>query len=74
MPKTVVPDLTPRLEAAGKAVADARNHLESERELLRLAVHDAAQEGMSYRAIARAIRGSVALVGKLLGTGDRAEQ
>lgn len=68
MPKTVVPDLTPRLHSTGQALRAAVQHVEAERELLRRAIVDALEEGMSWRAIAAAAGYSVAYVGKLAGT------
>jgi hypothetical protein len=68
MPKTVVPDLTPRLQSCGQGLRAAVAHVDAERELLRRAVVDALEEGMSWRAIAAAAGYSVGYVGKLAGT------
>lgn len=68
MPTQVVSDLTPRLEAAARAVADAESSLRNERELRRRLVNEAVDEGMSQRAIARALGGGTGLVSKILAT------
>lgn len=67
-PKPVVPDLTPRLEAAAAAVRDSEGKLRHERELRRRLVWQAWQEGMSARAIARTLGGGTGLVSKILAT------
>lgn len=74
MPAAVVPDLTPRLEASARAVADAESKLRHERELRRRLVNDAVDEGMSQRAIARALGGGTGLVSKILATPEPDEE
>lgn len=73
VPTTVVPDLSPRLAAAARAVADAESKLAHERELRRRLVNDAVDEGMSQRAIARALGGGTGLVSKILATPEPEE-
>jgi hypothetical protein len=68
LPKTVVPDLEPRLRACGQSLRAAQKTVDAERELLARAVVDALEEGMSWRAIAAASGYSVGYVGKLAGT------
>lgn len=74
MPKTVVPDMEPRLRSCGQSLRAAMAHVDAERELLRRAVIDALEEGMSWRAIAAAAEYSVAYVGKLAGTAGPGDQ
>lgn len=76
MPDTLQPvrDLTPRLEAAARAVRDAESSLRNERELRRRLVVQAADEGMPHRAIARALGGGTGLVSKILATPEPEEE
>jgi hypothetical protein len=64
--KTPRTDLTPRLQKAQAAVSDAEKIVAAERELRRQLVWEAESEGMSQRAIARALGGGTGLVSKIL--------
>jgi hypothetical protein len=70
MPAAVHTDLGPRLEAAGKAVRDAESKLAQERELRRLLVVQAVEEGMAQRQVARHLGGGTGLVHKILAKPD----
>lgn len=53
-PQEVLGDLTPRLEAAARAVADAQDHLRKEQARRNALIVQAVDEGMNHGAVARA--------------------
>jgi hypothetical protein len=73
MPAAVAPvvnDLLPRIEAAAKEVRDSEKLLRADRETRRRLVVEAADAGVSMRAIAKALGGGTGLVSKILATPD----
>lgn len=71
MPSTVLEDLTPRLQAAAAAVADARGALTLRVAALKSLIRDAVEEGMSQKQIAAAAGyRSPARITQILAEGD----
>lgn len=71
---TVATELPARLSAAARGVADARSSLANQKELLRQVVVQALDEGMTYRAVGKAIGGSTGLVSKIVATPEPTEE
>lgn len=62
----MVSDLLARITTAADDVRDAAAALEGRREARRRLVHEAVEEGVSQRTIARALGGGTGLVTKIL--------
>jgi hypothetical protein len=74
MPEPIAHDLLPRIEAAAKAVRDTEKLIAGDRETRRRLVHQAADAGVSMRAIARALGGGTGLVSKILSNPGPVEE